>query len=151
MKFATLLTTTTTLLTSALAAPLEPRVVAKSFSVSEFSAGCLPHGTLANIGFKVATNEQPFSTTCSFSGQPLGTSSLPDVPFTACADPSIAWSFRRVTADPFGLAPFYELTLVTAEQSLAAAKFFPGSEFPLINAGSSYYQQYNGTTLFVVQ
>jgi len=30
---------------SALAAPLEVRIVAQEFDVSEFSAGCVPHGT----------------------------------------------------------------------------------------------------------
>ncbi|KAK4162909.1 hypothetical protein QBC43DRAFT_301651 [Cladorrhinum sp. PSN259] len=151
MKFTTILATTTGLLTSALAAPLEARVVAQEFDVREFSAGCLPHGTLCNISFKVATNQQAFPTTCSFSGTPLGSSSLPDVGFTPCQDPSIAWSFRRVPSSESGQPPFYELALVTAEQSLAAAKFFPGSEFPLVNAGSSFYQQYNGAAAFVVQ
>jgi hypothetical protein len=33
------------LLGSALAAPLETRIVAQEFDVSEFSAGCVPHGT----------------------------------------------------------------------------------------------------------
>jgi hypothetical protein len=33
------------LLGSAVAAPLEARIVAQEFDVSEFSAGCVPHGT----------------------------------------------------------------------------------------------------------
>ena len=45
MKFATLLSLTSGLLTSALAAPLEARVDAQEFDVSGFTAGCLPHGT----------------------------------------------------------------------------------------------------------
>jgi hypothetical protein len=30
---------------AALAAPLETRIVAQEFDVSDFSAGCVPHGT----------------------------------------------------------------------------------------------------------
>jgi hypothetical protein len=33
------------LLGSAVAAPLEARIVAQEFDVSEFTAGCVPHGT----------------------------------------------------------------------------------------------------------
>ncbi|KAK0712478.1 hypothetical protein B0T26DRAFT_741600 [Lasiosphaeria miniovina] len=131
------------------AAPVEPRVVAQEFDVTGFSAGCVPHGTQCSIGFQVASNETPFPTTCTFTGAPLGVGSLPDVGFTACADPSVAWSFRAVPVGS-GAAPFYELALATAEQSLAAAKFFPASDFPIVNDGSSFHQTYTGAGSFVV-
>ncbi|KAK0649930.1 hypothetical protein B0T16DRAFT_428456 [Cercophora newfieldiana] len=138
------------LLGSAMAAPLETRIVAQEFDVSEFTAGCVPHGTQCSIAFNVATNQMPYQTHCTFTGAPLGTGSLPDVGFTKCQDPTIIWSFRRVIAGD-GAAPFYEFALATAEQSLAASTFFPGSDFPLINAGSSFHQQFTGNGRFVVK
>jgi len=92
----------------------------------------------------------PFPTQCTFTGAPLGVGSLPDVGFTACQDASIVWSFRRVTVGD-GPAAFYELALATAEQSLAASKFFSAAQFPLINDGSSFHQQFNGEARFVVK
>jgi hypothetical protein len=92
----------------------------------------------------------PYPTQCSFTGAPLGSSSIPDVGFTTCQDPSIIWSFRRVISGD-GAAPFYELALATAEQSLAASNFFPGSDFPLIRDGSSFHQTFTGTNGFVVK
>ncbi|KAK3356433.1 hypothetical protein B0T25DRAFT_135586 [Lasiosphaeria hispida] len=139
----------TGLVAAATAAPLDPRVVAQEFDVSEFSAGCVPHGTQCSISFRVATNQMPFSTQCTFTGAPLGASSLPDVGFSACQDTSIAWSFRAVPVS--GGTPFYELALATAEQSLAASNFFPASEFPRINDGSSSHQTFTGGSRFVVQ
>lgn len=41
----------TALLGSAVAAPIEPRVDAQEFDVSEFTAGCIPHGTLCTYAF----------------------------------------------------------------------------------------------------
>ncbi|KAK3380899.1 hypothetical protein B0H63DRAFT_415629 [Podospora didyma] len=131
------------------AAPVEPRVVAQEFDVSDFSAGCIPHSSQCSISFKVASNQTPFPTTCSFFGQGLGVGSLPDVGFTACADASVVWSFRAVHIGD-GQAPFYELALATAEQSLAASKFFPASDFPYIDDKSSVHQSYSGPNLFVV-
>ncbi|KAK0614649.1 hypothetical protein B0T14DRAFT_312159 [Immersiella caudata] len=138
------------LASSAVAAPLDARIVAQEFDVSEFSAGCVPHGTQCSIGFKVATNQMPYPTQCTFTGAPLGSSSIPDVGFTTCQDPSIIWSFRRVIVGD-GVAPFYEFALATAEQSLAASTFFPGSQFPLIRDGSSFHQTFTGDNRFVVQ
>lgn len=92
----------------------------------------------------------PYPTSCTFTGAPLGIGSLPDMGFTKCQDPSIIWSFRRVIAGD-GAAPFYEFALATTEQSLAAAKFFTTSEFPLINDGSSFHQQFTGDARFVVK
>ena len=93
----------------------------------------------------------PFQTHCTFTGAPLGSSSLPDVGFAAgtCADKTINWSFRAVAngdAKPFA----YELALVDSEQSLAASKFFIAEAFPLVNAGSSFYQTFTGEGRFVV-
>jgi hypothetical protein len=92
----------------------------------------------------------PYQTKCVHTGPPLGVGSLPDVGFTACEDPTVFWSFRRVAAAD-GPAPFYELALATAEQSLALAKFWPASAFPLINDGSSYHQSFTGESRFVVK
>ncbi|KAK3998124.1 hypothetical protein QBC44DRAFT_313908 [Cladorrhinum sp. PSN332] len=149
MQLSTLLTLSTTLLTSALASPLSTRQTGQQFSITTFTAGCIPHGTLCTINFDLSTPNLSNPTTCSFSGQPLGSSSLPDTPFAACSDPSVAWSFRRVTPNEFGQAPFYELAVVTG--TAAAAKFLAGSEFPLLNAGSSFYQSYTGPSAFVLQ
>ena len=91
----------------------------------------------------------PYQTQCTFTGQPLGVGSLPDVGFAACQDASIVWSFRAIPVGN-GPAPFYEFTLATAEQSLAAAKFFPAADFPRINDGSSYHQTFTGANRFVV-
>ncbi|KAK5655213.1 hypothetical protein OQA88_6112 [Cercophora sp. LCS_1] len=140
----------TALIGTALAAPLEARIVAQEFDLSEFTAGCVPHGTQCSISFKVATNQMPYPTTCTFTGPPLGVGSLPDVGFTACQDPIISWSFRSVPSGS-GPAPFYELALVTAEQSLAAAKFFPASDFPRVNDGSTFHQTFIGEKRFVVK
>ncbi|KAK4172568.1 hypothetical protein QBC36DRAFT_222430 [Triangularia setosa] len=141
----------TALLGSAAAAPLEPRVDAQEFDVSELTAGCIPHGTLCTIRFKVATNQMPYATECSFSGTPLGSSSLPDTGFATCTDPSIIWSFRRVqTAGATGPAPFYELALSNAGQNIAAAKFWPASDYPILQSGASFYQQYTGEQRFVI-
>jgi len=102
------------------------------------------------IGFKVATNQMPYPTQCSFTGAPLGVGSLPDVGFAACQDASIIWSFRRVISGD-GAAPFYELALADAEQSLAASKFFTSSDFPIVRDGSSYHQTFTGNNRFVVE
>ncbi|KAK0750503.1 hypothetical protein B0T18DRAFT_320708 [Schizothecium vesticola] len=144
------------LLATSLATPLTPRaddkkIVAQEFDVSSFTAGCVPHGTQCSISFDVATNQMPFQTHCTFTGAPLGSSSLPDVGFAAgtCADKTINWSFRAVAngdAKPFA----YEFALVDSEQSLAASKFFIAQAFPLVNAGSSYYQTFTGEGRFVV-
>ncbi|KAK1750337.1 hypothetical protein QBC47DRAFT_393938, partial [Echria macrotheca] len=131
----------------ALAAPLEARIDAQEFDVSDFTAGCVPHGSLCSISFKVATNQMPFQTDCTFSG--LGGGSIPDVPFTACADPSIVWSFRGVTVGS-GPSQFYELALATADENLALSTFFPASDFPRINDGSSFHQTFTGNPRFVV-
>lgn len=93
----------------------------------------------------------PFQTHCTFTGQALGGSSLPDVGFAAgtCDDKTINWSFRAVANGnnrPFA----YEFALVDSEQSLAASKFFISQAFPLVNAGSSYYQTFSGDGRFVV-
>lgn len=105
---------------------------------------------IIRIGFKVATNQVPYPTQCSFTGTPLGVGSLPDVNFTPCQDACIVLSFRGVTTG-VGPAAFYELALATAEQSLAASKFFPVSDFPRINDGSSFHQQFIGNPRFVVK
>jgi hypothetical protein len=110
----------------------------------------ISHLASLSIGFNVATNQMPYSTKCTFTGRPSGVGSLPDVGFTPCQDASITWSFRAVTAGD-GSAPFYELALVTAEQSLAASKFWPASSFPRINDGSTYHQTFTGDGRFVVE
>jgi len=92
----------------------------------------------------------PYQAKCTFTSAPLGVGSLPDVGFAKCQDPSIIWSLRRVIAGN-GAAPVYELALADADQSLAAAKFFPASEFPIIRDGSSYHQTFTGDGRFIVQ
>ncbi|KAK4197979.1 hypothetical protein QBC40DRAFT_267144 [Triangularia verruculosa] len=127
---------------------------AQGFNISEFTAGCIPHGTLCTIRFLVTTTGQTSPPAeCGFSGTPLGSSSLPDTGFAACAgDPSIIWSFRRVqTAEVAGVAPFYELALASAEGGVpAASRFWAGEEFPLKQSGAAFYQQFVGEGGFVV-
>lgn len=91
----------------------------------------MPDPTSCNASFTVAYN-------------------LPDVPFTACADPSIAWSFFAIGL-PDAHASNYTLTLLDPDQSLAAAKIWDKADFPVISAGSTEYQQYSGPADFVVQ
>ena len=105
--------------------------------------------SLVSVFFQVATNQDPYQTNCSFVSATAFT--IPDVPFTACDNPSYIFSFRsvKVGGNP-GTAPFYELALADADESLVAAKFFAASDFPVLNAGSTVYQQYTGPTRFVV-
>lgn len=90
----------------------------------------------------------PYQTNCNASFTTAF--NLPDVPFTACADPSIVWSFRAIGL-PDATASNYTLILADADQSLAAAKIWDKADFPVLNAGSTVYQQYSGPTRFVVQ
>jgi hypothetical protein len=101
------------------------------------------------VSFQVATNQDPFPTNCTFSTN--AAFNIPDVPFTACDDPNYIWSLRAVRAGSTGTAPFYELALSDASESLAASKFFSSSDFPVMNAGSTVFQQYTGPTRFVVE
>lgn len=91
----------------------------------------------------------PSTTACS-ANFPTVAFELPNVPFTACADPSIIFSLQAIGLSEAD-ASNYTLILADAEQSLAAAKIWPASNFPIVNAGSTVYQQYNGETRFVVQ
>jgi len=90
----------------------------------------------------------PFTTQCSATA--LAAGSVPDIPFTACADASVIFSFQNVGTGP-GAISNYILILADADQSLAAAKFWPASDFPHINDGSSTHQQYAGEKSFVVK
>jgi hypothetical protein len=102
-----------------------------------------------SYSFNVATNQMPFQTSCT-ANFPTTAFNLPNVPFTACTDNSIIWSFQAVGLS--GSTPSnYTLILADAQQSLAAAKVFAASDFPVINAGSTVYQQYNGASRFVVK
>ncbi|KAG6366636.1 hypothetical protein INS49_000814 [Diaporthe citri] len=71
---------------------------------------------------------------------------LPDVPFTPCVDLSISWSFSAIES-----GDNYTLILVDAQQGLAAAKVWDKADFPVLDAGSTVYQQYMGAPRFVVQ
>jgi GH43 family beta-xylosidase len=86
----------------------------------------------------------PAPTNCNASFTTAYT--LPDVPFTACADPSISWSFSAIES-----GENYTLILVDTQQGLAASKVWDKADFPVINAGSTVYQQYSGDSSFVVQ
>lgn len=71
---------------------------------------------------------------------------LPDVPLTSCVDPSISWSFSAIES-----GDNYTLILVDAQQGLAAAEVWDKADFPVLDAGSTVYQQYMGASSFVVQ
>ncbi|KAL1858925.1 hypothetical protein Daus18300_009795 [Diaporthe australafricana] len=144
MKFS--VATSAFLLALASATPIKTRTIAQEFDVSEFSAGCIPHGTLCSFSFNVATNQMPYQTNCNASFTVAY--NLPNVDFTACADPSIVWAFRGI---PDATTSNYTLTLLDADQSLAAVKIWDIADFPVINAGSTVYQQYSGPARFVVQ
>ncbi|KAF3769019.1 hypothetical protein M406DRAFT_327426 [Cryphonectria parasitica EP155] len=148
---------------AASATPIEKRIIAEQFDVSDFYAGCEPHGTLCSgaerktrtpsrpnksFSFQVATNQDPFPTTCNASF--ITAYTLPDVPFTACQDPSYIWSFQAVAVS--GTSPAnYTLLLADASEALAAAKFWDAVEFPVLVDGAASYQEYTGPTLFVVE
>lgn len=87
----------------------------------------------------------PYPTECSATERAVGVGSLPDFGFITCKDPAIVFSLRAVQSS------WYELALADADQSLAAAKFFLATDFPRLNDGSTYHQQFTGTTRFVVQ
>lgn len=86
----------------------------------------------------------PTPTNCNASISTAYT--LPDVPSTDCVDPSISWSFSAVDS-----GDNYTLTLADSQGGLTAAKIWDEADFPIIDAGSTVYQQYIGPTSFVVQ
>lgn len=96
-----------------------------------------------SLSFNVATDQMPDPTICNTSVNTAYT--LPDVPFTYCEDPSITWSFNAIES-----GGNYTLILVDAQQGLAASKVWDKAVFPVLDAGSTVYQQYMGAPSFVV-
>lgn len=97
-----------------------------------------------SFSFNVATDQMTDQTNCNTSVNTAYT--LPDVPLTYCVDPSISWSFNAIES-----GDNYTLILVDAQQGLAAARVWDEADFPVLDDGSTVYQQYMGAPSFVVQ
>lgn len=102
---------------------------------------------VSSYSFQVATNQDPFPTTCNASFTTAFV--LPEVPFTACNDSNYIWSFRAVGLSTSSTSN-YTLVLAHAAEGLAAAKIWDAAEFPTLTSGATSYPQYTGPTSFVI-
>lgn len=104
----------------------------------------LPANKNLNLSFNfyVVTDNLPEKTQCNSSFSTAYT--LPNVLPTNCVNASISWSFYSAES-----GANYTLDLV--DDHLSASKVWGEAEFPILDAGSTVYQQYIGAPDFVVK
>ncbi|KUI67178.1 hypothetical protein VM1G_03569 [Cytospora mali] len=118
---------------------------ADSYSVTEFSANCIPHSVSCNYHFEVMASSGASSpVTCDVTLQ--GPDSLPAVPLSACSSPSYSFSVVKAAS---GL----DLTITTplgASSNVTGTHHIDAADIASTQSGAVTTQSYTGSPSFTV-
>ncbi|KAI1079811.1 hypothetical protein F5B20DRAFT_153160 [Whalleya microplaca] len=127
---------------AASAAAIQPRQ-ATYYTVSNFTASCIPHSVMCSYGFDVVSESSTFPTNCSAFLQ--GPDRLPAVPATPCDNTAYTWSATPSDSDGLTLrvsVPFNSRTNITGIYTI------PADQFVIEQNGASSSQRYTGPAEF---
>ncbi|KAK7748172.1 hypothetical protein SLS53_001427 [Cytospora paraplurivora] len=113
------------------------------YSVSEFSASCIPHSVLCSYSFQaLASSGQSTPVTCETRVQ--GPDNLPSVPLTACSSPYTSFAINRSASglDLNITSPLGTSSNVTGTYHIAS------SDIVSTQSGAVTTERYTGATSF---
>ncbi|KAF3770143.1 hypothetical protein M406DRAFT_354295 [Cryphonectria parasitica EP155] len=115
------------------------------FSVSDFTAACIPHSSQCSYNFKVLQPGTGETTGVTCSAQKTSDGTLPAVTDGTCTDSARTWTISKPAAGGLTLTVSQQ---VSAASSQSGSYTIPASDLTTSQTGASVQQSYTGPTAF---
>ncbi|KAI0006853.1 hypothetical protein F4779DRAFT_594822 [Xylariaceae sp. FL0662B] len=155
MQFNLILATVAAAATAVSGAAVQPRQ-ATFYTVSNFTASCIPHSVMCSYDFDVVAESSMFPTNCSAFVQ--GPDLLPAIPPTECDNPAYTWSATpegEGEQDGSGSGSGSGITLrvstpFNARINITGIYTIPADQLVVEQNGASSSQRYTGPSEFTL-